>query len=467
MSALLENLRAALVDSLSQGTWQQIESDHQRVQLPWREDLNPGRGKPKYVERVLIELSEDELLALGKRFIDIFPKNCIAVQDALWWIDADGKAEVSELTRLALADAFDGRKLHPECSPDDFMKLFAPPTDGSIAFGYSPESALYAQQDIGLLALLGGQPPPPQRSSHRALLDAYGFNGWPDKRVFQFLEHLVHPRVRQGEEQREWVELVNQTIAVDGYHLVETGTISGRPVFSVHRMTRGVQGQPKNLIFASTGPKPELGFSDAINNDIVILRNEEHCLVYSERIGDEGLRWEDLVAWWAALHDETPKAREIRKALGRRLLASLGSPAEKRFFEAYFRTFATMLGQNLPALVPQVYLHYDPLTFRQLQARSEGKRFTIQRMDFLMLLPERVRIVLEIDGQQHYATGTQDSSRPSPRTYAETVKADRRLRLVGYEVYRFGGYEFRDDTSAEDTVREFFSELFRRHRLLP
>jgi hypothetical protein len=47
------------------------------------------------------------------------------------------------------------------------------------------------------------------------------------------------------------------------------------------------------------------------------------------------------------------------------------------------------------------------------------------------------------------------------------MRADRRLRLAGYEVYRFGGYEVRDAPAAEETVREFFRELFRRHRLVP
>lgn len=466
MSALVEKLRAALVDVLSVGTWEQIKHDHARVQLPWREDLKPGWGKPKYVERVLIELPEGELPALGKRCIEAFPERCIAVQNALWWIEADGRAEISEITRLALADAFDGRRLYPGLSPNDFMSLFAQSKDWST-YHYGSESILYIQQSNELLVLLGGEPSPPQRSSHRALLHAYGFLDWPDARIFQFLEQLVHPRNRQGEDQREWADLINQRLMVDGFSLIETGTISGHPVFSVHRAMRGVQGKPKNLIFASTGPKPELGFSDAINNDVVILRNAEHCLIYTERISDDGLRWEQLIAWWAALHDKDPNAPETRKDLGSRLLESLGSPAEKWFFKAYFRTFATQLEHGLPALIPQVYLHYDPVTLRELQARGEGKRFEIQRMDFLMLLRERVRIVIEIDGQQHYATGTRESSRPSPKTYAETMRADRRLRLAGYEVYRFGGYEVRDASTAEETVREFFWELFRRHRLLP
>lgn len=62
-------------------------------------------------------------------------------------------------------------------------------------------------------------------------------------------------------------------------------------------------------------------------------------------------------------------------------------------------------------------------------------------MDFLMLLPGGVRVMLEVDGQQHYATSMRQNARPSPKVYATTVRSDHELRLAGYEVYRFGGYD--------------------------
>lgn len=84
-------------------------------------------------------------------------------------------------------------------------------------------------------------------------------------------------------------------------------------------------------------------------------------------------------------------------------------------------------------------------------------------MDFLLLLPHRVRVVLEIDGHQHYSIGEGDDARPSPSTYAKTVRADRHLRLAGYEVYRFGGHELYTKEAAECVVKEFFTKLFHRH----
>jgi len=99
------------------------------------------------------------------------------------------------------------------------------------------------------------------------------------------------------------------------------------------------------------------------------------------------------------------------------------------------------------------------------RARGDGRRFDVQRMDFLLLLPHSVRVVIEVDGQQHYSTNAGIDARPSPEEYARTARGDRHLRLAGYEVYRFGGYELRDDAMWHAAVDDFFTRLFRRHPL--
>jgi hypothetical protein len=52
--------------------------------------------------------------------------------------------------------------------------------------------------------------------------------------------------------------------------------VSGYPIFRLNPIAGGVAGSPKALIFtlilASNGPKPAIGFRDAINNDIIIIR---------------------------------------------------------------------------------------------------------------------------------------------------------------------------------------------------
>ncbi len=86
--------------------------------------------------------------------------------------------------------------------------------------------------------------------------------------------------------------------------------------------------------------------------------------------------------------------------------------------------------ENFFALLPQVYLHCDPYTIKQ---RANGdKPLKRQRMDFLLLFSNRQRVVIEVDGKQHYS----DNNIVSPSLYAEMVIEDRHLKLAGYEVYR-------------------------------
>jgi very-short-patch-repair endonuclease len=99
-------------------------------------------------------------------------------------------------------------------------------------------------------------------------------------------------------------------------------------------------------------------------------------------------------------------------------------------------------------------LSYDPYTLRQLRG---AKRLPRQRMDFLMLLPHESRIVLEIDGRHHYAL---DNGQASPPLYAEMVAEDRRLKLAGYDIYHFGGYEFSRSHTITEMIEGFFQALF-------
>jgi very-short-patch-repair endonuclease len=234
--------------------------------------------------------------------------------------------------------------------------------------------------------------------------------------------------------------------------------MSGCPVYKATKLQGGVPSRVKNLIFASNGPKPEMVFVDAVNNDIRITQNGEYCLVYEESVPSSGLSWSNLVQWWAALTNTYPISSQTEKALYERLCDSLASEPERLLFNSYFERIHRLM-QEPPALIPQIYLHYDPYTVRE---RNGQKVLPLQRMDFLLLLPHSQRVVIEVDGKQHYAN---DDGTASPRLYAEMVAADRELKLRGYEVYRFGGYELQGDPGKQ-VVEDFFRKLFVRHGLL-
>ena len=228
-------------------------------------------------------------------------------------------------------------------------------------------------------------------------------------------------------------------------------------MFTAVQVGRGVRTTPKNLIFAST-VKPDLRFSDAINNDVEVVNGRDKVLIYDRPIGPEGLSWSDLQAWWETSSGLT--GQQAKRSLYRRLSDCLPatSPPQRLLFESYFNHFSASI-PRLPVLLPEVWLHWDPKT-----ARERGKDALLRfRMDFLMLLPNGVRVVLEVDGKLHYADS---ESQADPRKYAAMTAADRDLRLSGYDVYHFGAAEL-VPPAGPLLVGEFFDRLFQAHRIRP
>lgn len=315
-----------------------------------------------------------------------------------------------------------------------------------------------------------------QDIGHHCIADPYDWEAdwiWTDPRfaiadgdeyLLRFLAEMLHPAVRTDAIEVEQLQaLINATLVHDGYELTETGSISDAPLFTPRPIGTGVPGTMKNLFFASNGPKPEFVLGDAINNDILVVKNGEFCLQYDRPLPASGLTWGNLTDWWRIQvpFPEGTTDETIGKSLYRRLWASLhrdpkqpeAITPERLLFRTYCQHYPiNETGAAYPALLPQVYLHLDPRT------RSErgGKDSVLgrERMDFLLLLPGAERIVLEVDGKQHYAEG----NTASPRLYSKMVAEDRALRLKGYQVYRFGGHELGRET-ARTMLREFFAAV--------
>lgn len=291
--------------------------------------------------------------------------------------------------------------------------------------------------------------------STEELFEELGAFGSSDRRFALFLEGLASSEVLVDEAaQRDFVSAVNQVLLACSVELREVTTEGGYPVFTVVSKQTGSSRSPKNLIFASP-EKPDIRFLSAVDNDIEIVSNAEKVLVFDQPIGAEGLRWRDLQAWWAetkGIEDD----QEAKRTLYLRMRESLPqtSPPQLRLFESYYSGFRQAV-PDLPALLPEVWLHWDPKTVKE-RGTDALLRF---RMDFLLLLPHGTRVVIEVDGREHYSKedGRADTSR-----YANMAAADRDLKLSGYDVFRFGGSELQDD-SANSTVKTFFIALFKRY----
>lgn len=399
-----------------------------------------GFSKRQRIEAVLENLTQEDLARLALKFAAA--RRDIPLDEAGRKVLEAGDPPLTQITRRDVARIL-GNDLAGERSTvevvEGYFPLSSPLDDFLGSGGKSLRDQITQHMDRN-----------PGDWSVEYLFGEIGAFDCSRARFGALLEQVVHPLSRSGDDQKKAVAALNAVLARDGYELAQEGEISGHPLFSFRSLARGVSGRPKNLIFASRGPKPEIGFVDAINNDIVILSGEESCLVYDRPIGASGLLWSELVSWWGEV---TPGADAAK--LGARLQESLASDAERKLFATYFKAYRSTLDEVLPALLPQVYLHYDPAVVKSLRHRLPLPR---QRMDFLMLLPSRQRIVIEVDGKHHFS----ENDIPSLKVYAGMVSADRELRLAGYEVYRFGANELVGD-GAEARITDFFDKLFRLH----
>lgn len=222
----------------------------------------------------------------------------------------------------------------------------------------------------------------------------------------------------------------------------------------------------KNIVFAANESKPYIVIDNALENSVRIV-DAGDALIYEDGIPEKGMSWLDLAKWYEQFESE-----DTQNKLAQRLASSLDSPPEKLFFNAYC-DFIIKHGRNLPALIPQVYLYYDPKT----KSDRHGKPiFEHQRMDFMFIISREHRVVIEIDGIQHYAVaqnigGTYYKCADVNR-YADMMKAHREMVLDGYDVYRIGGKELYvgndgNDESAKQVVYDFLEGLFRKYRIMP
>lgn len=277
-----------------------------------------------------------------------------------------------------------------------------------------------------------------------------------DKKFIDLIQSIVHPRVRTDIEQKTYVEELNKFLIKDGYRLVNTKFISGEPIFTIEKISQGIHGKIKNLIFAAYGTKPDIVIEDSLTNNIKIIGGEDKCLVYILSISNEGVSWHDLVTWWN--NGNEIYELNVEQELFKRLEISLDSEPEKLFMKTYYNNLHRLKNNKLPALIPQIYCHYDPKSAKM----RNGQIYVHQRMDFLLLISNNRRVVIEIDGKQHYSVG----DKASPELYSKMVEDDRKLKLYGYDVFRFGGFEFVNDSEIKEKIIEFIQDLYNYYDLI-
>ncbi len=299
------------------------------------------------------------------------------------------------------------------------------------------------------------------------LYDYLEFHKLDDYHFKYFLEQYVQPNIRRFKFNDKYekvyfsnsvcVEAINKYLTSDGYELKQTNMIGDAAVYSIVSLNSGVAGPIKNIIFASQY-KPEIVISNALNNDITIINNEEKCLVYNKMIKSGGITWKELKEWYEQESYEESLGTDMITFMRKSMTSS---KAENVFFDAYL-DMAEEYEDRIPALFPQVWLYYDP----KLKKDRIKKIFEHQRMDFLMLFSESQRVVIEIDGKEHYANKIDEKWYACTDKYAEMMSAQRDMSLAGYDVYRFGGKELYRPDIGKKKVYDFLNELFSKYGIV-
>ena len=455
------NLRDTISETVKDlETWKTLDDVRSALGLPIVGDPS-NYTKYEYMRGSIDEASKETIKLAAHHILTAYPGNrgqpsehtLQVLQDNLWWIESNGIQRISKVCRYNIADKLDGVRFWGRLTP---TALFSPIfTGGGISAGSDSDGYLYRYSYSGQ----------GQKISVVKYLEENKFLEWPDQRFYLLLERLVQPEIQPNQEQSFFVEQFNELLKYDNFELRPEELQGGRPVYKLKTRASGVSGPLKYIIFGSS-LKPDIVVDDALNMDIRNVGETDQCLLYDELPPEDGLTWKRLVYWWMKQPESSAVGQqEARKELGKRLQTSLSSEAEKIFFATYFTELLPKLGDRLPALLPQVHLHYDP------RHRNERRKsvFARQRMDFLMLLRNSARIVIEIDGMHHYSS----RGRADPKLYAQMVSEDRRIRNLGYEVYRFGGSEivkplgdglFVRQENTTETIASFFESLLIRHR---
>jgi very-short-patch-repair endonuclease len=414
-----------------------------KYNIPCNEDLNPMHSKKTYVRSGLNDLSFESLQKIA---INIIQNNeCPLFVEKIDGVLELDPFEITMVTRRNLIDIFSKMQcVEGTFRIDDFLNRIFDLENMESQYNY-----LNAHQDI-IKHMINNDD-----ISYDIMYKNLKLLYVSDNVFKKFLEQLVHPKVRiDTVEQNKYIKLINDIICYDGFKLVEGNLLSGRPTYKVEKtLIGGVNSEIKNIIFASIKQKPDIVIYDTLSNNIKIVNNDDNdCLIYNLPISKNGLSWHNLVSWWNEGNEDYNLEKE--RELYARLNQTLDSEPEKVFMREYYK-YSKDNGNTFPALLPQVYCHYDPKSAKM----RGGQVYVHQRMDFLILISDTHRVVIEIDGQQHYS----ENKVASPKLYSAMVKDDRKLKIYGYDVYRFGGYEFIDTENPQQMIKEFIVDLYKKY----
>ena len=185
-----------------------------------------------------------------------------------------------------------------------------------------------------------------------------------------------------------------------------------------------------------------------INADGFMSDRSGNSLDYRGSFSASGITVSDIDKYFLGQNRDQ---MEIARSCGN----SMQVECEIIFYHAYFVQFIKPYLENKNsapiALLPQVYLNWDPFTKKQ-----RGYKLVNQKVDFLWYGPNHFPLVIEIDGPSHWEFPDVG--------YRVQCEFDRDLMDRGFHIRRFTNEEIRSwhsDGKLEEKVKSIFSRYLR------
>ncbi len=195
-----------------------------------RYDMEPGErqeamsSKRNYVMRRLEKLSDGAVLDIAKQVVKDFPDD--KLQAAIEQLAGGGL--VTDVTRHRLAKALNTVDLGGSRDLLEILRKHFPAIDRDESI-HGPFEKL--SNDIYRHAIRNEDWP------NDEVLERVGFLTCSQSRMFRFLEGIVHPIIREAEEQTQIAEKLNPILAHDGFVLKPASRVSGTAIFRIEEIS--------------------------------------------------------------------------------------------------------------------------------------------------------------------------------------------------------------------------------------
>lgn len=233
--SLSPEIRAQIVEALYPVKAYQLPAVCERFGLGKGDEAEARDSKRKYILVRIEKVGGDRLVKIAREVVQDYPHH--GLREALRKLDEQEHRQITEITRRRLCQLMNTIELSDDNELLDFLREIWP--IDSMPSTYDIESNCLADDIHRHMIRFSDW-------SNEELLSHLGIKESSQELLFRFIEAVVQSKTRSEAEQRRIVGEINSIIRRDGFALVQTGLISGYPIFSV-RQVQAVVNQPADL----------------------------------------------------------------------------------------------------------------------------------------------------------------------------------------------------------------------------